>query len=429
MTELEHDRDTDAAALDAADPLRGFREEFLMPRAPDGRAAVYFCGHSLGLQPRRTAALVNEELDAWAVHAVEGHFRGQRPWVAYHERLAPGLARLTGAEVGEVVAMNSLTVNLHLMCVSFYRPTSERYKLLIERPAFPSDRYAAESQVRFHGFDPADALLEVGARSGEEPIRLEDIARLIESEGSRIALVLLPGVQYLSGQLLEIEEITRLARRQGCQVGFDLAHAVGNVPLALHDWDVDFAVWCNYKYLNAGPGAIGGAFVHARHARAFDLPRFAGWWGHDPASRFRMGPQFVPIPGADGWQLSNPPILAMTPLIGSLELFDQAGIERLRRKSLALTGRFETLVRTRLDGRVSILTPTDPQRRGCQLSLRLHLPTAEARTVHEALVAGGYFCDWREPDVIRAAPVPLYNRFEDVDRFVSALERALDACR
>ena len=426
MTGSIHDREADAAALDAADPLHSFRDEFLMPRAPDGRAAVYFCGHSLGLQPRRTAALVNEELEAWARHAVEGHFRGQRPWVAYHERFAPGLARLTGAEAGEVVAMNSLTVNLHLMCVSFYRPTRERYKLLIERPAFPSDRYAAESQVRFHGYDPADALLEIDAREGEAVIRLEDIAKLIESEGPRIALVMLPGVQYLSGQRLEMQEITRLARRQGCRVGFDLAHAVGNVPLALHDWDVDFAVWCNYKYVNAGPGAIGGAFVHARHGHAFDLPRFAGWWGHDAATRFLMGPQFVPIPGADGWQLSNPPILAMAPLIGSLDLFDRAGIDRLRQKSLALTGRLEASIRERLAGRVSILTPSDPTRRGCQLSLRLHRRREEAHGVHDALVSQGVFCDWREPDVIRAAPVPLYNRFEDVDRFVNALERALE---
>ena len=418
----------DAARLDAADLLGALRDEFRLPMDRNGRReAVYLCGHSLGLQPVRAESLVREELEDWARLGVEGHLHARRPWVPYHTELTAGLAQLAGAGAGEVVAMNSLTVNLHLMCVSFYRPTRERYGLLIERPAFPSDRYAAESQVRFHGYDPADALIEVGPRPGEDTLRSEDLLRAVDEHGDRIALVMLPGVQYLTGQLLDMSEITRLAQRRGCKVGFDLAHAIGNVPLALHDWNVDFAVWCSYKYLNGGPGAIGGAFVHERHSHAFELPRFAGWWGHDAASRFEMGPKFMPMPGAEGWQLSNPPILAMTPLITSLELFERAGITRLREKSLALTGRFERLVRERLAGRVSVVTPSEPAERGCQLSLRLHLPPGAARSVHESLVARHLFCDWREPDVIRAAPVPLYNRFEEVDRFVSALERALTA--
>ena len=417
----------DAATLDATDPLRALRSEFRIPIAPDGRESVYFCGHSLGLQPQSAAALVAEELDAWSRLAVEGHFRGPRPWVPYHEQLTPGFMQLTGSGRGEVVAMNSLTVNLHLLCVSFYRPTRERPKLLIERSAFPSDRYAAESQVRFHGFDPERALIEVGPRPHEDILRMDDLAEVIEREGRKIALVLLPGVQYLTGQWYDIAELTRIARAQGCRVGVDLAHAIGNVPLALHDWGVDFAVWCTYKYLNGGPGSIGGAFVHERHARSFDLPRFAGWWGHDGRTRFKMGPQFVPTPGAEGWQLSNPPVLAMAPLIASLELFGRAGMPALRQKSLALTGRLERLVNERLAGQVTIVTPADPERRGCQLSLRLHRPHDEARAVHDRLVDQGVFCDWREPDVIRAAPVPLYNTFADVDRFVGALERALIA--
>jgi kynureninase len=414
------------AELDARDPLAALRAEFRLPLDEQGAPAVYLCGHSLGLAPRRALELVREELSDWAQRGVEGHFHARRPWMPYHTRFTSGLALLAGAQPGEVVAMNSLTVNLHLLLVSFYRPTRARSKLLIERPAFPSDRYAAESQVRFHGFDPAESLIELGARPGEDLISMEDLAALLDEHGDSIATVMLPGVQYLTGQLFDMEEITRLAHARGCLVGFDLAHAIGNVPLALNAWDVDFAVWCSYKYLNGGPGAIGGAFVHERHARSFDLPRFAGWWGHDAATRFEMGPRFEPISGAEGWQLSNPPIFAMAPLLASLDLFERAGIARLREKSIALTSHFATLVKSRLAGRVRILTPPTKADRGSQLSLRLELPSNRARAVHQELIDRHFFCDWREPDVIRAAPVPLYNTFEDVARFVAALAQAVE---
>ncbi|HUO81751.1 MAG TPA: kynureninase, partial [Gammaproteobacteria bacterium] len=328
-------------------------------------------------------------------------------------------AALVGAEPLEVVHMNTLTVNLHLLMVSFYRPDPGRYRILIEKPAFPSDRYAAESQVRFHGFDPAEALIEIGPRDGEHYIRDDDIIELIEREGRSIALVLLPGVQYYSGQLFDLLAIARTARAQGCVVGLDLAHAAGNVPLRLHDWNVDFAAWCNYKYLNAGPGAVAACFVHARHARRFDLPRFAGWWGHDKATRFQMGPEFSPMAGAEGWQISNPPILSLAPLIASLEIFQRAGLDALREKSRALTGFLEYLLRARLAERVDILTPRDPASRGCQLSLRCR----GGRSLHGALEHNGIVGDWREPDVIRVAPVPSYNTFGEVFRFVETLGR------
>lgn len=413
-----------AEQQDAADPLASLRTEFFIPQLASGSDSVYLCGHSLGLQPRGVGRLLNEELQHWAELAVEGHFASSRPWLPYHEQLTASLARLTGAQPLEVVAMNSLTVNLHLMFASFYRPRPGRDAILIEQSAFPSDQYAVASQIRYHGFDPKTALIEIGPRAGEDVIRTEDICSLIEREGQRIATVMLPGVQYLSGQRFDIETITRCARRQGCVVGFDLAHAIGNVPLRLHDWDVDFAVWCSYKYLNAGPGAIGGCFVHERHARA-DLPRFAGWWGHDKSNRFQMLPTFQPIPGAEGWQLSNPPILSAAPLLASLPLFDAAGMDKLRAKSLQLTGYLEALLQARLSNALNVITPADPEARGCQLSIRLHRSPTEARAVFDSLASQGVFCDWREPDIIRVAPVPLYNSFLDVWRFVAALEQAL----
>ncbi len=403
-----------ALALDAADPLAPLKAEFAHPKRPDGSSVAYFCGHSLGLQPRRAITYVNEELEEWQRRGVEGHFSGRRPWVSWHERLTPALARLAGAQSLEVVAMNSLTVNLHLLLVSFYRPTRDRCKLLIERPAFPSDRHAVESQIRAHGFDPAVALLEIGPRAGEDSIREEDVLALLEREGAGIATVLLPGVHYLTGQRFDIAAITAAAHARGCIAGFDLAHAIGNIPLKLHDWDVDFAVWCSYKYLNGGPGAIGGCFVHERHARDPALPRFAGWWGHDTESRFRMGPEFVALPGAEGWQLSNPPILAMAPLLAALEIFDAAG-PRLHDKARQLTAYFDFLLRARLERQLTVLTP---EARGCQLSLRLH--TAR-EPVHAALTERGFFTDFREPDVIRAAPVPLYNSFAEIRDFVDTL--------
>ncbi len=414
-----------AAALDVADTLARYRSRFHLPITVDGNAQIYLCGHSLGLQPKSTAALINEELQVWQMQAVEGHFNSQRPWLSYHELLTPGLAELTGALPVEVVAMNSLSVNLHLLLTSFYRPTPQRHRMLIEANAFPSDRYVVCSQLQLHGYDPATSLIEIAPREGEDCLRTEDIVATLEQHGAGIATVLLPGVQYLTGQLLDIAAITQAARQRGCMVGVDLAHAIGNVPLQLHDWNVDFAVWCSYKYLNSGPGAIGGAFVHERYAQRFDLPRLAGWWGHDKNTRFAMPSQFAPLPGAEGWQLSNPSILACAPLLASLQVFQDAGIKALHNKSLQLTAYLEQLILAQLPEQVSVITPGDPAARGCQLSLRLHAGRDQARVIHEQLMKQGFICDWREPDVIRATPVPLYNRFVDVWQFVQALRGLL----
>jgi len=413
-----------AARLDAADELAGFRERFHIPPHGDGEK-IYLCGNSLGLQPRDTGQLMEQELEDWRRLGVDGHFEAHRPWMPYHEQFAAPLARLVGADEEEVVCMNTLTVNLHLMMASFYRPTAERFRLIIEQPAFPSDRYAAESQVRYHGLDPANALIEIRPRRGRAWIGDEEVRGVLEKYGDSTALVLLPGVQYYSGQLFDIAGITSHARELGCTVGWDLAHAIGNVPLALHEWGPDFAVWCNYKYVNGGPGAVAGCFVHARHSDNTKLPRFAGWWGHDKASRFRMGPEFVPIPGAEGWQLSNPPIFSMTPLIASLALFDEAGMTRLRSKSLMLTDYLDYLLQVELADAIEILTPAEPARRGCQLSLALAAGKENGRAVFDAIVAAGVVADWREPDVIRIAPVPLYNSFGDIWKFVQILKSLL----
>ena len=404
------------ADLDRSDPLARFRDEFHIPRRVNGEEEIYFAGNSLGLLPKRTPKYVAAELESWKELAVKAHFSGENPWMPYHELLAEPMARLVGAAPGEVVAMNSLTVNLHLMMASFYRPTRERHRILLEERAFPSDDYALESQARFHGFDPSEALVRV---------RSEDVAAVLERDGGSIALVLLPGVQYYTGEAFDIEAITRLAHAKGCIAGFDLAHAAGNLVLRLHDWNVDFAVWCTYKFLNSGPGSVGACFVHERHGRRSDLPRLAGWWGHDKASRFRMEPGFRPIPGAEGWQLSNPPILSLAAIRASLDVFTEAaGMEPLREKSVRLTGYLEWLLRRDLAEPVEILTPADPHRRGCQLSLRVR-SSVPGREVFERLEASGVTCDWREPDVIRVAPVPLYNRYEEVWRFVEILKEAL----
>lgn len=408
-----------ALAADAADPLAGFRAEFCIPRQ-DGREIAYFCGNSLGLQPRATRQAVIDELDYWAELAVEGHFRGRLPWLDYHEFVRDDLAAIVGALPGEVVAMNSLSINLHLLMVSFYRPTRERPAILIEKSAFPSDRYAVEAQLRFHGYDPATDLIELEGDQANGTLSDAAILRAIDEHGARIALVMLPGVQYLTGQALDLKAITQRAHARGCMVGFDLAHAVGNIDLALHDSGCDFAVWCSYKYLNSGPGAVAGAFVHERHART-DRPRFAGWWGHEKATRFQMGPQFRPTPGADGWQLSNPPILALAPLRISLQVFQRAGLANLRRKSLALTGYFEWLIHERVADILEIATPGEPARRGCQLSLRVKGPRESGRQLFEHLQKDGIVVDWREPDVIRAAPTPLYNRHTDCRRLVESV--------
>ncbi len=410
-------------SLDALDPLRDFAASFHHPEDAAGRRLVYLSGHSLGLQPRAAATYLEEELAQWRRLGVLGHHTGPRPWVSYHERLTAPLATLAGARECEVVAMNSLTVNLHLLMVSFFRPTAPRDRILIESSAFPSDRYAVVSQLRFHGLDPQRHLIEVAPRAGERTLRTADLLETIEREGSRLALVLLPGVQYLTGQELELRPLIEAARRAGARVGLDLAHAIGNTALELHDWQADFAVWCSYKYLNGGPGAIGGCFVHERHALRDDLPRFEGWWGHDKATRFAMGAQFAAIPGAEGWQLSNPPILSSAPLLASLELFSQAGLDRLRAKSRGLTGLLRQLIAEGAPEGVEIITP--PAMQGCQLSLRLKLPPRAARACHERLSAAGVIGDWREPDILRLAPAPLYNSYADVHAAATTLLEAV----
>lgn len=413
-----------AKARDAADPLRAFRDEFLIPPHGDNngrsRDSIYFCGNSLGLQPRAVREAVNAELDYWGELGVEGHFKGRLPWMDYHECLRDDLAGLLGAEPDEVVTMNTLGVNLHLMMVSFYQPTEERPAILIEAGAFPTDRYAVESQIRFHGLDPASCLIELEADEPNSIVSTAAIERALATHGARIALVMLPGVQYRTGQAFDLKAITSLAHQHGCKVGFDLAHAVGNLPLQLHDSGADFAIWCSYKYLNGGPGAVGGAFVHQRHART-ELPRFAGWWGHDKATRFQMGPEFVPTPGADGWQLSNPPILALAPLRISLEIFRRAGIPALREKSLQLTGYLEWLVQSQLTDLLQVVTPSDPARRGAQLSIRVIAGRERGRALFGYLVDHGIIGDWREPDVIRISPAPLYNRFADCLAFADTV--------
>ncbi|KAF1710587.1 kynureninase [Pseudoxanthomonas kalamensis DSM 18571] len=409
-----------AVTLDAADPLRSFRNEFLFPKH-GSNDQLYFCGNSLGLQPRGARKYVQETLDKWAQQAVEGHFTGADQWMTYHELVRDPLARVVGAQPDEVVAMNTLTANLHLMMVSFYRPVPGRSVILTEAGAFPSDRYALESQIRFHGFDPATDLIELEPDEPEGTISPEAIERAIAEHGPRLALVLWPGIQYRTGQAFDLAEIARLGHAQGAVVGFDLAHAVGNLELNLHDSGADFAVWCHYKYLNAGPGAVAGCFVHERHASS-DLPRFAGWWGHDKHSRFRMGPQFVPSPGAEGWQLSNPPILGLAPLRASLELFDRATLPALRRKSLQLTGFLEALIEKRLADVLEIVTPADPDQRGCQLSLQVVGGRERGRELFDYLVSVGTIGDWREPDVIRISPCPLYNRYMDVYHFIEEVE-------
>ena len=415
------DARTQALALDAADPLRPFRNEFLVPRHRE-RDQVYFVGNSLGLQPRGARAHVLEVLDKWAGEAVEGHFSGPTGWMNYHGLVREPLARLVGAQPGEVVAMNTLTVNLHLMMASFYRPTRERPAILIEAGAFPSDRHAVESQIRLHGYDPATDLIEVQPDEAAGTLSMDAIAAAIEQHGPRLALVLWPGVQYRTGQAFDLAAITRLAHAQGAVAGLDLAHAVGNLPLSLHDDGADFAVWCHYKYVNAGPGAVAGCFVHERHG-ASNLPRLAGWWGHEVATRFRMAPEFVPSAGAEGWQLSNPPVLALAPLRASLEQFDRAGgMAVLRAKSEKLTGFLDSLVRRRLGDVLEIITPAEPARRGAQLSLRVAGGRERGRELFDYLRDTGILGDWREPDVIRISPAPLYNRYSDVLRFVEEVE-------
>jgi len=415
-------RDDEAYArqLDVSDPLASYRNQFHIPMGVDGRELVYFAGNSLGLQPRATRELINQELDDWATLAVEAHFHGKTPWYSYHEVFREVGARLVGALPGEVVMMNSLTVNLHLLMASFYRPTPQRFKILIEDAAFPSDTYAVRSQLIHHGFDPDTGLIVAKPRTGEHTIRTEDIQSLLGAEGERIALVMMSGVNYYSGQALDMARLTAAAQAKGCTVGWDLAHAAGNLVLKLHDWNVDFAAWCSYKYLNSGPGAVAGVFVHERHGNNPDIPRFAGWWGNDPATRFRMHlePRFIPRAGADGWQVSNPPIFSLAPLRAALALFDQATMPALRSKSVRMTAYLLWLLDRAGGGAWQIITPRDIEQRGCQLSL---LVNDRPRERFSALQRAGVICDFREPNVIRVAPVPLYNTFHDVWRFARVL--------
>jgi kynureninase len=407
--------------LDQADPLRAWREAFWIPHHGDGEQS-YFCGNSLGLQPRAVAGFMDEELAQWRDLGVESHFKGERPWMTYLDALKEPMARLVGAKPDEVVTMNTLTVNLHLMMVSFFRPQGERNRIVIERQPFPSDRYAVESQLRFHGLNPDECLVELGANSGERLIDEAELEDYLQREGERVALVLWPGVQYATGQSFDLQRITRAAHKAGAMAGFDLAHSVGNTSLDLHGAGADFAAWCTYKYLNAGPGAVGGAFVHERHHDRNDLPRLHGWWGCDPATRFLMGPDFMPAPGVDAWLMSNSPIFSTAPLRVSLDIFEAAGFDRLRDKSLALTGYLEQLIRAELDDVLEIITPSDPARRGCQLSLAVRDGRDAGRALFDSLIAAGVVGDWREPDIIRVAPVPLYNRFEDCWTFVEQVK-------
>lgn len=424
-----------ARALDEADPLRAYRARFAHPSDARGVAKVYLCGHSLGLMPLAARELVMQELDDWAHLGVEGHEHARRPWIPYHENLTAGLAALTGAGPAEVIAMNSLTVNLHLMLASFYRPQGARRRILIEAGAFSSDRHAVTSHMAWHGIDPAQALVELAPAAGEDTVPHSAIEAYLEEHGAQVALVLWPVVQFRTGQAFDVQRIARAAHRHGCIAGFDLAHSIGNLPMDLHAAAADFAVWCSYKYLNAGPGAIGGCFVHQRHGEALAhtahsgaIPgaRLAGWWGHEQRTRFLMEPQFRAAAGAAAWQLSNPSVLAAAPLLASLGLFMEAGIEPLRHKSLALTGFLAQLLRG-LEPHARVITPGEPGQRGCQLSVRIAGGAQRARAVLAALAERGIVVDFRAPDVIRVAPVPLYNGYEDAWHFAHALRGLLAA--
>jgi len=417
-----------ARFLDSSDPLYALRREFSIPTDDSGTTALYFCGHSLGAMPTAARAIVNQELDDWSTLGVRGHVTARRPWITYADALRNDLAHLVGAELHEVVLMNSLTINLHLMLASFFQPRRDRNLIVMEAGAFSSDRHAVVSQLQWHGFDPDRHLIELKPPTGEDLIRESTLEALLADQGDRISLILWPGVQFRTGQSFDLARITRAGHQAGAIVGLDLAHAVGNVPLALHDAGPDFAVWCSYKYLNGGPGAIGGCFVHSRHAERPTRARLAGWWGHDLATRFDMGPQFAAGHGASGFQVSNPPILSAAPLAASLEIFRQAGMNRLRQKSMSLTGFLEELL-GHYAGDVDIVTPRDPQSRGAQLSLRIRGDGARGRQVFEWLSARGIVIDWRAPDILRVAPVPLYNGFDEVYRFAQALGQALASSR
>jgi kynureninase len=411
-----------ALQMDANDPLKDFRNRFHIPKQENGSDMLYFCGNSLGCQPKGVEEVMMQELEDWKNLGVEGHFHAKRPWMPYHEFFTEGVAKVVGALPKEVVVMNTLTTNLHLMMTSFYRPTKTRYKIVIEGGAFPSDKYAVDSQLRFHGFDPDNGLIQLRPRMGEETLRTEDIERVLRQHGDSIALVMLSAVNYYTGQYFDMEHITKVGHEIGAMVGWDCAHAAGNVAMQLHDWNVDFAVWCHYKYLNAGPGSIAGAFVHERHLGKKDIPRYEGWWGHEKASRFKMPAKFVPEPTAEAWQLSNAPVFSMAPLLASLELFEEAGMDRLNAKSRLLTGYMEYLLSQVETDRIEIITPKKAKDRGCQLSIQVK---GADKSLFDEISARGIIADWREPDVIRVAPVPMYNSFVDVYQFVEILKECL----
>lgn len=414
-----------AKKLDRVDPLKVFRAKFHIPKIND-KPCIYFTGNSLGLQPKSTRKFVTEELDDWALLGVEGHLKSRRPWLYYHKFTKKALAKLVGAKPIEVVAMNQLTVNLHLMMVSFYRPTKERFKIITEAGAFSSDHYAFESQLKLHGLSPEKSLVEITPRLGESALRTEDILSTISEHTNQLALVIFGGVQYYSGQFFNLKKITEAGHKAGAIVGFDLAHAAGNIPLHLHRDNVDFAVWCSYKYLNSGPGGVAGAFVHERHAKNFNLKRFSGWWGHNEKHRFEMKKGFEPLPGVDGWQLSNFPVLSGAAHLASLELFQQTNMGALRKKSILLTGYLEFLL-TQIENHnnhFSILTPSHPEERGCQLSIFMK---RNGKKVFDEMTKAGVISDWREPGVIRVAPVPFYNSFREVYTFVQIFKRAIQS--
>lgn len=413
-----------ARSLDAQDELAPYRNEFIFPKH-NGGDVIYFVGNSLGLQPRRTQSYIDEVMSDWANLAVEGHFYADKPWWDYHERFAKPLGKIVGALPSEVTVMNTLTVNLHLLLVSFYRPSASRYKIICEEKAFPSDQYMLQSQVKFHGFDPADAIIEVKRREGEHNIRLEDVLDLIRKTGDQLALVLIGGVNYYTGQVFDMKTITRAGHEQGAYVGWDLAHAAGNIHLELHDWDVDFAAWCSYKYMNSGPGNASGCFIHEKHHNDSSLHRFAGWYGHNKERRFKMEPHFDPVSGADGWQVSNLPILSLAPYLASVELFDEVGMDRLIAKRDRITSYLEFILKEigrEVAGHFEVITPENPSERGCQLSVFLH---GEGRSLFDYLMQNGVITDWREPSVIRLAPVPLYSRYEDMYRFGQILKAGI----
>lgn len=412
-----------ARKCDTEDSLSQFRDKFLMPVDDEGNTLIYLCGNSLGLQPKTTSNYIKKELEDWARLGVEGHTEAQHPWLPYHEFLTENMAKLVGAKPEEVVIMNTLTTNLHLMMVSFYRPSAKRFKIVVESDAFPSDKYAMESQLKFHGFDPKDGLILWKPRAGEDLCRFEDLEKIMEAEGEHIALLMIGSTNYYSGQSFPLKKITELGHRYGSIVGFDLAHGVGNIQPNLHDTGADFAVWCTYKYLNSGPGSLGGCFVHERHANNPELKRFAGWWGHNKKTRFNMRQDFDVLPGAEGWQLSNPPILSMAAIRASLDVFAEAGFDELRKKSVKLTGFLEFLINELNDDGIRIITPANSKERGCQLSIQVK--NAD-KTLHTKLTEAGVISDWREPDVIRVAPAPLYNSFEDVFHFTERLRKLLN---